>query len=136
MSREMVPEYWRNREMYLRPMGSVCKDCGSKYFPPRKICLKCGSKNLEKYELSEKGRVLSWTVVRYPSEEFSKYSPYVLGLIELDDGTRLVAQISDVSIDEMHIGMRVKMMIRRAFEEGESGIIRYVYKFVPDIKEK
>lgn len=136
MSREMVPEYWRNRVIYLRPKGTICNDCGARYFPPRKVCLKCGSRNLREYELSEKGRVLSWSVVRYPAEEFKNYAPYILGLIELEDGTRLVAQISDVSADEMRIGMRVRLVIRRAFEESESGIIRYTYKFVPDVFEK
>jgi len=132
MTHEMVPEYWRNKEMYLRPKGSVCKSCGEKYFPPRKICIKCGSKELELYDLPEKGKVISWTVVRYPSEEFKEYAPYILGLIELDDGVRIVAQIADIKLDEMRTGLRVRRIVRRAFEESDSGIIRYVYKFVPD----
>ena len=136
MPREMVPEYWRNKKIYLRPTGTICKKCGAKYFPPRKVCIKCGSREMEEYTLSEKGRVISWTVVRYPTEEFKDYAPYVLGLIELDDGIRLVAQISDVNLEEIRTGMRVRLTIRRAFEESESGIIRYVFKFVPDFTEK
>jgi len=136
MTYEMVPEYWRNAKIYLHPTGTMCKKCGARYFPPRKICPKCGSRDLEEYPLPEKGKVLSWTVVRYPPDMFSDFAPYVLGLIELDDGTRIVAQIADVSIDEVKVGMRVRMTIRRAFEEGSSGIIRYIYKFVPDFEGK
>jgi len=136
MSNEMVPEYWRNKKIYLRPTGSQCKKCGAKYFPPRKICLKCGSTEMEDYPLPERGTLISWTVVRYPPQEFNKYAPYILGLVELEDGLRLIAQIVDVNIDEIKSGMKVRRTIRRAYEESESGIIRYVYKFRPDFEEK
>ena len=126
-----IPDYWRNLPVYLQLKGSVCKKCGAKYFPPRKICPKCGSRELEVYDLPRRGKLLSWTIIRYPAKEFEKFSPYVVGLIELEDGVRLIAQITDVKEDELKFGMELRATVRRAFEEGEDGIVRYTYKFVP-----
>jgi len=131
---EMVPEFWRNARIYMRPIGVLCKKCGARFFPPRKVCLKCGSRELEEYNLPETGKLISWSVVRYPPSEFAYFAPYILGLIELDDGTRIIAQITDAMIEELKPGMRVKMTVRRAFPEEKSGVIRYVYKFRPLIE--
>jgi len=129
---QRAPEYWRNQRIYLQLIGSKCKECGKVYFPPRPYCANCGSRNLEEYKLPETGKLLAWTVVRSPPKEFEEYAPYILGFIELDDGTRIIAQITDVDINNLKKGMRVRAVVRRGMVENEDGIIRYIYKFVPE----
>lgn len=51
--------------------------------------------------------------------------------MELEDGTRLVAQITDVNIDELKIDMDLEQVFRKISEDGDSGIIQYGVKFRP-----
>jgi len=59
-------------------------------------------------------------------------APYAVGIVELEDGVRLTAQIVDCSFDELRVGLPVKIEFRRIYEEGKAGIICYGYKFVPE----
>ena len=71
---------------------------------------------------------MSWSVVHDGVENFSK--PYVVALIELDEGARLIAPL-DCDPSKIKEGMRVKAVFRRFGEESEEGIIYYGTKFVP-----
>ncbi len=127
-----VPAYWRNIPVYLSLKGSKCKKCGKTFFPPREVCTECGSTEMEEYYPPHGGKLISWSVVRNPPREFSEFSPYIVGLVELDDGTRVIAQIVDVKLSDLKEGMRVRATVRRTYEDGDRGIVRYGFKFVPD----
>ena len=131
MGIESIPRYWRERRYRYRLIGSECKICGKRYYPPRKVCLKCGSRELTEVQLAETGKVISYTVVRVPSKEFKGLEPYIVALIELDDGTRLIAQLTDVSPEEVRTGIRVTATFRKIRERSEDGIIEYGIKFKP-----
>jgi len=128
-----VPRYWRNEVPRYRLMGKICKACGARYFPAKPVCT-CGSVEFEDVKLSEAGEVVTWTVIRSPPLGYERYSPYVVALIELDDGMRLLSQVADVDPAEMKAGMRVEAVFRRVREDGPSGIIMYGYKFRPVVE--
>ncbi|MGQ9679835.1 MAG: Zn-ribbon domain-containing OB-fold protein [Candidatus Bathyarchaeia archaeon] len=130
-----MPRYWREEKYRYRLIGSRCSDCGEVFFPRRLVCLKCHSRHLSDYKLSEKGRVVSWTIIRNPPKEYEKYAPYAVGLIELDDGVRIISQLVDLEPEAIKTGMRVEAVFRRIQEEGSSGIIEYGYKFRPVIED-
>jgi hypothetical protein len=112
----------------------MCTECGRVVFPRGAVCPECGSADLEEVKLRETGRVVTWTVVRNPPAGFERYSPFVVALVELDDGVRLLSQVVDVELDEVEAGMRVEAAFRRVKEDGASGIIEYGYKFRPVIE--
>lgn len=126
-----VPSYWRNLDVFLRLQGSKCKKCGKKFLPPKKACPSCKSTEMESYIAPRTGKVLSWSVITEAPTKFKKYAPYVLGLVELEDGNRIIAQLTDVKEKELEFGMPVKGVVRRFYEDGEGGLIHYGYKFVP-----
>ena len=128
-----VPRYWRETKYRYRLIGQICEDCGQMTFPRTGICSACSSSKLEEMGLSDTGFVVSWTVVRNPPAEFEKYSPYVVALVELNDGVRVLSQLVDVIPNEVKIGMKVEAAFRRVKEDGQSGIIEYGYKFRPII---
>jgi uncharacterized OB-fold protein len=76
------------------------------------------------------GTVVTYSIIRSASDQFNDLTPYVIAIIELDEGTRLTSQVI-CEIDEIHIGMPVKRVFRRLGEDGESGPIFYGTKFVP-----
>jgi uncharacterized OB-fold protein len=53
-----------------------------------------------------------------------------VGIVELDDGVRLMGQIVDCAFEELQVGKRVKIEFRKVYQEGEAGVIYYGYKFV------
>ena len=129
-----VPRYWREIKYRYRLIGGMCAACGAAFFPRRAVCPRCGSRDLQEQKLRERGSVVSWTVIRNPPTGYEKYAPYVVALIELDDGVRVLSQVVDVEAEEMETGMRVEATFRRIREDGSSGIIEYGYKFRPAIE--
>lgn len=83
------------------------------------------------YQLSGKGKIYSFTVVRTPPKGFEKYAPYIIGIVKLDEGPMVLSQIVDAKPEELYIGMPVRMVFRKIFEEQENGLIHYGYKFTP-----
>jgi len=87
---------------------------------------------MEDYKLSEKGIVESFTVIRRnPPLGFERNVPYIVGIVKLKDGVRVISQIVDCIPEEVWIGMPVELTFRRIREDGAEGIIEYGFKFKP-----
>ena len=79
-------------------MGSRCKECGALYTPPRAICSNCHGTNMGWFELQGKGKLAGYTCIYIgPSsmvqEGYNRKHPYCVGVVELDEGVRVVARI-------------------------------------------
>lgn len=124
-----VPRFWREIPNRYNLIGARCGNCNKILFPPRSICPFCRRMGkLEPYRLKRKGKVLSYTVTHVAAEGFEDQVPYVLAIIELEDGPRLTAQITDCNPDEIKIGDEVEMVFRRMGEESQDGVIYYGFK--------
>lgn len=87
-----------------------CKSCGEKQFYPRALCKRCNSKDLEWQQVSGHGKVKTFTVVNHaPSPAFKADLPYVLALIDLEEGVRAMMNILDCDVADVHIGMDVEL---------------------------
>ncbi len=81
--------------------------------------------------LGDHGKLLTYTVIRVGPSEFCEQTPYAMGIVELEGGVRMTAQIADVDFDDLEVGMPVRIEFRKIREEGQAGILCYGYKFVP-----
>ena len=124
------PRYHREIPQRYRLEASKCKQCGHISFPPRLICPKCKSKTFETVQLNREGKILTFTIIRVGPDKFSKETPYVVAIIELNDGVRLTAQVADCDVDKVAIGDKVKLVFRKIQDEGKSGLHCYGYKAV------
>lgn len=84
-----------------RLMGSKCGECGQVFVPPRALCTGCYSRNMEWYQTSERGRLSAFTCISVapPSmvaEGYNRQNPYCCGVVELEEGARVVARINGV----------------------------------------
>jgi len=124
----LIPRFWRKIRYRYNLIGSYCENCKNYFYPPRNLCPICRRKGkIREVPLSGTGRVLSFTVV-YEGENEKK--PYVIALIELDEGVKIVSQLA-CKPEEVEIGMRVKSVFRKYGEDGEEGIVYYGTKFIP-----
>jgi uncharacterized protein len=103
-------------------MIQKCQDCGSWVFCPRPVCGDCASDKLEWIEVSGKGKVFAFTVIREVVGQalrgFAPDIPYVTAWIDLDEGPRFCSNIIGCPIDKVHIDMPVQAV----FEDSGEGI--------------
>ncbi|MCD6229179.1 MAG: Zn-ribbon domain-containing OB-fold protein [Candidatus Diapherotrites archaeon] len=133
MASNSISLMWRGIQQRYNLIGTKCKTCGQAFFPPRKNCPKCRRKGqIEELKFSGNGKVFSHSVVHAPPEGFENQVPYIISLVELEEGPLVTAQIVDCEPSEIQIGTKVKKVFRRVSEGGKSGIINYGYKFVLD----
>lgn len=110
--------------------GVRCRNCGSRFVPPRPMCISCYSSNLEWIEVTGKGKLAAFTCIHIPpssmaSQGFDRKHPYCVGIVELDDGGRVDARIEGVDAtrpESIEIGMpmKVKFLHRTVDDKAES----------------
>jgi uncharacterized OB-fold protein len=128
-----VARHWRETPQRYRLEAGKCKECGSIQFPPRLVCPECGAKEFETLRLSGKGKLLTFTIIRVAPEGFGDLAPYAVGIVELEEGVRVMGQVVDCDPEALKIGDKLVSQFRRINEEGKTGMIMYGYKFVPDL---
>lgn len=129
-----VPRFWREQPQRYRLLGSECPECKNVYFPPRAVCPRCRRESVGKMrprQLSGVGAILTHTTVYQPADGFELQTPYVMALVELEEGCRLMTQIVDIDPAQAVSGLPVEVCFRRIREDGKSGVIYYGYKFRP-----
>ncbi len=75
----------------------LCRACGSRYFPPQPFCPRCSSDDVEVVRSSGVGVLYSYVITHLPAPGFE--APYVIGVVELEEGPRLLTNIVDVAPD-------------------------------------
>lgn len=85
-----------------------CTDCQTLRHPPGPACPACRSFAWDTVESSRRCTLHSWTVLHHPKDPAFDY-PLAVGLVDLEEGTRLVADISGVPHDELEIGMALEV---------------------------
>lgn len=95
-----------------------CKDCGKYIFYPKLFCSYCLSPNLEWVKASGKGKVYTYSIVHsYPPTEFAGDVPYIVGVIVLEEGVRLMSNIVEVSPEDVKCDMEVEVVFDDVTEE-------------------
>ena len=105
-----------------------CRACGNVQYYPRSICADCLSSDLGWRRASGRGRIHSFTTVhRAPGPPFEGDLPYVVGVIELEEGPRMVSRVTGGDPDRLAIGLAVEV----AFEPVSDGFVLPVFRPVP-----
>src|SRR5262245_38554369 len=91
-----------------------CQSCGYRIHPPVGFCPSCESRDTKPEPVSGQGTVASFSV-NHQVWEPDLEVPFVIALIELDeqDDFRLVTNIVNCAIDDVHIGMRVQVLFEQ-----------------------
>ena len=93
---------------------AVCESCGNHWLPPLATCPRCASRDVTDAPSSATGSLYSWTVVHMAADPvYAAETPYTVGLVELDDGTRLYGRVIGVSRDDLRDGLRLAIRVAR-----------------------
>lgn len=123
------PRSAREIPQRYRLEGARCTNCERRYFPPRQVCPQCKGTSFVPVRLAREGQLVTWTVVHAAPDPFAFITPYMIGIVELDDGVRLTVPIVDCEPNELTVGARVRAVFRRLSAEDRDGIIHYGHKF-------
>jgi uncharacterized OB-fold protein len=102
---------------------TVCEDCRHMTFPPKPVCPNCWSAKVSWVPLSGNGVLRSFTEICVAPLAFAREVPYVVALIDLDEGVRCLSRIR-ASFDRLVPDIRVELAIREADPE-------FLFEFVP-----
>jgi len=91
-------------------MIQKCSGCGTLRHPPRPMCHQCRSLEWEQQASRGTGSVHSHVVMHHPPIPGYDF-PVAIALVDLDEGTRIVANIVDCPFEEIQIGMKVEASI-------------------------
>lgn len=83
-----------------------CIACGRLRWPPEVACYECGSLDHEWAEMSGRATLYTWTVAHPPLlPYFQQRAPWPIAVVQLDEGPRLVTNITGLAPDQYEIGM-------------------------------
>jgi uncharacterized OB-fold protein len=121
---ESVP-YWEAAKKHRLELPH-CHACGKLWFPPSQSCPHCLAVDFSWEPVSGRGKVFSFVVfhrVYHPA--FAQEVPYVVALVELEEGPRMLTNIVGVPVDKVTCEMPVKVV----FDDVPEGVS--VPKFTP-----
>ena len=107
----LTAPFWESVKAHAMKLQR-CGGCGTFIFYPRAICPGCMSDDLVWTPVSGRGIVHAFTIPhRHPNPAFGSDVPYVVALVELDEGPRMLTNLVDVepSPQTVRVGMPVEV---------------------------
>ena len=112
---EISRPFWeaaRREELHVQR----CADCGKLVWIPEAACSACMSTKLQWERSSGKATVYSYSVVYRPQQPSFEF-PYVVALLEMEEGWHFLSNVINVELDDVAVGMPVKVTFVRMSEE-------------------
>ena len=96
-----------------------CKACGQLHYFPRPFCPHCFSWDLEWVRCSGKGKLYSYVINHRPAPGFEEEAPYVIAVVELDEGPRMLSNLIDIepTPEAVQVDMPVEILFQDVNEE-------------------
>lgn len=94
-----------------------CPRCGQRQFYPRALCTGCGGDPVW-LTASGRGAVHTFTIIRqYGMPPFRDELPYVVAMVELEEGPLMMGNVTDCQVDDVHVGMPVEVHFVKVDDE-------------------
>jgi 3-hydroxy-3-methylglutaryl CoA synthase len=125
-----LTQLYRAQDQVISFIGGRCGGCGAIQFPPLVACVNCGSiKPLTPYPLADElAKVATFTadwLMFYPAP------PLYVGLVQFDNGARVLMEMVDVDPAKFDVGSALRMVFRIKEKDGRRHFNRYFWKAAP-----
>jgi len=97
--------------------GTRCKDCGLVFFPPRADCYQCLASNVEWFEVSGSGKLVTYSKLEFAPVGFQDDVPYCIALLDYGKYKIFGRIAKDVPEDEIKVGMEMKTIANKTSNE-------------------
>jgi hypothetical protein len=85
-----------------------CGACGALRHPPRPMCARCHSLEWDSTVASGRGEIYSFVVHHHPPV-YGFETPFAIALVELEEGTRIVGNVTDIAPADVRVGLPVEV---------------------------
>jgi uncharacterized protein len=102
--------YWdglRRHELQIQR----CRGCNTAFFYPRNVCPECLSNDLEWFRASGRAKLHTYTIVYRPLKNPPLEAPYVLAMVELEEGPRMMSNVVEVEADPQRLRCEMPLEI-------------------------
>ena len=108
---EVFDAFWAAAQEHRLSLP-YCKACNHLFSYPRRFCPECWSDAIAWRELSGRGRIWTFTAVHVPfyDDTWADEVPYLVAIVELDEGPHLLTNIVDAEPEQVAIGDRVEVV--------------------------
>lgn len=113
--------------------GVRCRSCGTPYFPAAAHCRNpdCETSDLQACDFGGQGTLWSYSVANFappPPHRFDEpFRPYVIGVVDLDAGLRVVGQMVG-PVQDMKVGARVELVVEPIFHDGGKAFTSWKFR--------
>jgi 3-hydroxy-3-methylglutaryl CoA synthase len=127
-----LTQLYRAQDQVISFIGGRCGECEAIQFPRLAACVNCGSiKPLAPYPLAdEPAKVATFTadwLMFYPAP------PLYVGLVQFDNGARVLMEMVDVDAEKFDVGSALRMVFRVKEKDDRRHYNRYFWKAAPVI---
>ena len=104
--------------------GTRCKDCGTRFFPPRADCYKCLTSNMDWFDVEGTGKLLTYSKLEYAPIGFENDLPYCIAVVDFGEYKVFGRISSDMTDDEIKAGMDLTAVVKKL----PNGQLNYVFQ--------
>jgi uncharacterized OB-fold protein len=105
----LTQPYW-DAARQRRLVFQQCRACGTNWHPPMPRCPHCHAADIDWRASVGTGTIFTYTIVHHPTHPaFADKIPYVVAVVELDEGPRIVTNIKRCEAGDVRCGMRVSI---------------------------
>ncbi len=105
-------------------MGARCKTCGVKFFPPRADCYHSLDSDMEWFEVTGAGKLVSYSALKYAPSGFKADLPYTIALVDFGDFKVFGRIDGSVPSDALKVDMNMKAVVT----ETKNGQLTYTFQ--------
>ncbi|OBK27934.1 DNA-binding protein [Mycobacterium asiaticum] len=118
---------WWSAVQDRRLMVNACRFCLQKSLYARPFCPHCWGEDVDLVPATGRARLYTWTVVHQNATPFDARTPYVLAMVDLEEGPRLMTVVADCRAEDL----RADMQLVIAFRDDEDGFVVPVFRPAP-----
>ncbi len=103
-----------------------CRACGKAYFFPRPFCPECSSRDVEWFTASGRGRLYSYVINHRAPPNFQDYAPYVIAVVELEEGPRMMTNL--IGVEPLPENLPIDLPVEVTWEQQSEEITLPLFK--------
>ena len=105
-----------------------CNACGNAYFFPRPFCPLCSSNDVAWFTATGRGKLYSYVINHRPAYGFQDYVPYVIAVVQLDEGPRMMTNI--IGVDPTPENLPIDLPVEVTWEQQDDTITLPIFRAV------
>ncbi|MCA2242287.1 MULTISPECIES: Zn-ribbon domain-containing OB-fold protein [Mycobacterium] len=115
---------WWSATQDRRLLVNACGSCGQKSLYARPFCPHCWAEDVELAPATGRARLYTWSVIHHNAAPFDVRTPYVLAMVDLEEGPRLMTVVENCRVEDLRADMELVI----AFRDDEDGFVVPVFR--------